>query len=153
MTQRKLLIEIAAGLFLIGGLTLQAQEKGAWRAASSNARTITGDLVISDEKLTVNFLSFTMVRIRALDKAEISAGFPQSNGQGSASLYRMDIPAARQFLKKNSLCGAESTEWMATYVVGRTLQLAFFSGQKPPVFTLDGIANSSDLCGTYAYAK
>jgi len=152
MNRRKLLA-IATGFFLIGSLTLQAQEKGAWRAASSNARAITGDIFLADEKLTINFLSYTMVRIRGLDKAEMSAGFPGSNGQGSASLYRMDIPASRQFLHKNSLCGGEDTEWMATYVSGRSLQLAFFSGQKPPVFTPDAISNSTDLCGTYSYAK
>jgi hypothetical protein len=42
---------------------------------------------------------------------------------------------------------------MATYVSGKTLQLAFFSGQKSPVFSLDAMANSTDLCGTFSYAK
>jgi hypothetical protein len=42
---------------------------------------------------------------------------------------------------------------MATYVEGRSLKLAFFSGQKAPVFTLDAISNSTDLCGTYNYVR
>jgi hypothetical protein len=42
---------------------------------------------------------------------------------------------------------------MATFVEGRELHLAFFSGEKVPVFTLDAISNSSNLCGTYAYTR
>jgi hypothetical protein len=42
---------------------------------------------------------------------------------------------------------------MAAYVAGRTLHLAFFSGQKMPVFTPDAIANSTDLCGTFSYVR
>ena len=142
-----------AASFLICCLTLAAQqEKGMWRAASSTAKSITGDIALSDEKITINFLSFTMVRVRALDKTELSAALDaDSKAAGTGSLYRMNIPASRKFLKKNSLCGAEDTEWMATYVAGRSLQLAFFSGQTPPVLTLDALANSSDLCGTYSY--
>ena len=39
------------------------------------------------------------------------------------------------------------------YIDGRTLQLAFFSGAKPPTFTPDAIATTTDLCGTYGYSK
>jgi hypothetical protein len=123
-----------------------------WRAASSNAKSITGDIALSNEKITINFLSFTMVRVRALETSELSAAFDaDSKANGTGSLYRLDIPSSRKFLKKNSLCGAEDTEWMATYVAGRSLQLAFFSGQKPPVLTLDALANSSDTCGIFSY--
>ena len=142
------------GSLLVYCLTLAAQEKGNWRAASSTARSITGDVALSDEKISINFSIFTMVRIRSLDKAELSAAFDaDSNADGSGSLYRLSIPAAKKFLHKNSLCGDEDTQWMATYVSGRTLQLAFFSGQTPPVFTTDALSASPDLCGTYAYVK
>jgi hypothetical protein len=144
--------KVIASSILFGCLTLAAQEKGMWRAASSNAKSITGDIALSDQKITINFLSFTMVRVRALEKSELSAAFDaDANAPGIGSLYRMDIPSSRKFLKKNSLCGAEDTEWMATYAAGRSLQLAFFSGQKPPVFTLDALANSSDTCGIFSY--
>jgi hypothetical protein len=141
-------------IFLIYCLPVAAQEKGVWRAASSNARSITGDLELSNEKITINFLSFTMARIRGLEKAELSAAFDaDSNISGSGSLYRLNVPSSRKFLRKNSLCGAEDTEWMATYVAGNSLQLAFFSGEKPPVFTLEALANSSDACGVFSYAR
>jgi hypothetical protein len=144
---------ITASLFLCC-LTLTAQEMGSWRAADSSARSVTGDVILSDEKLTINFTNFTMVQVRALSKAEGSALFnADGNADGSGSLYRMDISSAKKFLHRNTLCGAENTEWMATYVSGRSLQLAFFSGQTPPVFTTDALSTSTDLCGTYAYVK
>lgn len=144
---------IAASL-LIFCLTLAAQEKGVWRAASSNAKSITGDVELTNDKIAINFLTFTMARIRGLEKAELSAAFDaDTNANGSGSLYRLNVPAARKFLHKNSLCGTEDTEWMATYATGNSLQLAFFSGDKPPVFTLDALANSSDACGVFSYAK
>jgi|ERR1700678_2663759 hypothetical protein len=142
------------GSLLIYCLTVAAQEKGNWRAASSNARSITGDVALSDEKISINFLPFTMVRVRSLEKAELSAAFDaDSNANGSGSLYRLSIPAAQKFLHKNTLCGSDDTQWMVAYASGRTLQLAFFSGQKPPLLTLDAISNSTDLCGKYSYVK
>jgi hypothetical protein len=142
------------GSLLIYCLTVAAQEKGNWRAASNTARSITGDVALSDEKISINFSLFTMVRVRSLDKSEISAAFDaDSNADGSGSLYRLNIPAAKKFLHKNSLCGDEDTQWMATYVSGHALQLAFFSGEHPPTFTLDAIGNSTALCGTFSYEK
>jgi hypothetical protein len=142
------------GSLLIYCLTAAAQEKGSWRAASANARTITGDVALSDEKISINFALFTMVRVRSLDKAEMSAAFDaDSNANGTGSLYRLSVPAAKKFLHKNSLCGDENTQWMATYVSGRSLQLAFFSGEQTPIFTLDAIGNSTALCGTFSYGK
>jgi hypothetical protein len=142
------------GSLLLCCLTLAAQEKGYWRAASSNAKSITGDVTLAEEKITIDFISFTMVRVRPLAPAEVSALFDADpSAGGSSSLYRLDVPFSKKFLRKNSLCGGEDTEWMATYAAGHNLQLVFFSGQKPPVFTLDAISNSTDVCGTYAYVK
>lgn len=143
-----------AATFLLCCLTLTAQEKGLWGAVSSNAKSITGDVELSNERIGIDLMTFPMARIRSLEKAELSAAFDaDSNANGTGSLYRLNVPAARKFLRKNSLCGAEDTAWMATYVRGNGLQLAFFSGQKPPVFTLDALANSSDACGVFSYAR
>ena len=151
---RTTLHKAIAASFLLCCLTLAAQESGMWRASNSTAKTITGDIILSEEKITINFLGFTMVKIRSLDKAEVSAAFDaDSNANGVGSLYRLNIPGGRKFLHKNTFCGGEDTEWMATYLVGRSLQLVFFSGQKPPVLTLDAMANSTDLCGNYSYSR
>jgi hypothetical protein len=131
-----------------------AQEKGNWHAANSTAQTITGDIALADEKISISFSAFPIARIRTLQPSEVSAVFDtDSNASPSGSLYKLSIPASKKFLRKNSLCGAEDTQWMVTYVVERSLHLAFFSGQKAPVFTLDAIMNSTDLCGIFSYAR
>jgi hypothetical protein len=144
---------VVTASLLLTCLTLTAQEKGYWRAASPNARAITGDIVLSDSKLTINFSGFTISRIRALEESELSGAFNADPGTtGSGSLYRLAVPAAKVFLHKNTLCGTEQTEWMATYMAGRSLKVAFFSGQKPPVLTMDAMNSSSDICGLFTYA-
>jgi hypothetical protein len=146
---------LATTSLLLCCLTLAAQEKGNWRAASNNARAITGDVALADEKLFINFSGFTMSRIRSLEKPEISALFDADSTavDGTAGLYRLDIPASKKFLHKNTLCGSDDTQWMVAYASGRSLQLAFFSSQKPPLLTLDALSNSTDLCGKYSYIK
>jgi hypothetical protein len=135
-------------------LTVAAQERGIWRAASSTAQSITGDVALSEDKLSINFSGFTIAQIRALEPGELSAVFAAEGGAGgSGNLYRLRIPGDKKFLHKNTLCGSEDTQWMVTYVAGHSLHLAFFSGPKMPVFTPDAIANTTDLCGTFSYAR
>lgn len=131
-----------------------AQERGNWRAASETARSITGDVAFSNDKISIDFSSFPIAQIRRLQPAEVSAAFDlQSGATGSGNLYRLDVPATKKFLRHNTLCGSEDAEWVATYVVGRELQLAFFSGPAMPVFTPEAISTSSNLCGTYSYVR
>jgi hypothetical protein len=135
-------------------MCVNAQEKGMWRAANKTAQSITGDVALSDARLAINFSSFTIARIRDLNPGEVSSVFDaDSNAALGGNLYRLSIPAAKKFLHHNSLCGSEETQWMATYVADGTLHLAFFSGPKMPVFTADAIANTTDLCGTFAYVR
>lgn len=153
MKRDTLLCALAAAL-LFPCLVSVAEERGYWRAASSSARSVTGDIALGDEKLTINFYTTPVSRIRALEAAEVSSVFDiDSSTGGAGSLYRLDIPAEKKFQHKNSLCGAESTQWMVAYASGNSLQLAFFSGQKPPVFTFDAISNSTDKCGTFTYVR
>jgi len=143
-----------AGLVLTMGGPATAQELGYWRAASSSAQSVTGDVGFSDAKFTINFSNFAIVHAADLEPGQVSSVFDADSNSGTKGhLYKLDIPASRKFMHKNTLCGAEDTQWMATYVDGRTLHLAFFSGQKMPVFTLDAISNSSALCGTYEYTQ
>lgn len=149
-----MLLGAIVGLVLACCMTAAAQDQGYWRASSSTAKSITGDLTLSDEKLGINLTSFTIARIRALEQTEASALFdPDGTGKGSGSLYRLVVPAEKKFLHRNSLCGSDDTQWMVTYVAGRSLQLAFFSGQKPPVFTTAALADSTDMCGKFSYVK
>jgi hypothetical protein len=152
--KRETLPSTIVGIVLVCCMTAAAQDKGYWRAASSTARTITGDVALSEEKIAINLSNFTIARIRALQAGELSAVFDvDSNGSGNGSLYRLSVPASKTFLRRNTLCGSEDTQWMVTYVSGRSLELVFFSGQTPPVFTPDTVANSADLCGRFSYVR
>jgi hypothetical protein len=152
--KRETLLGVIVSSVLVCCMTAAAQDKGYWRAAGSTARSITGDVALSDEKISINFFSFTVAQIRGLEQGEASALFDaEGTAGGNGSLYRLIVPGSKKFLHKNSLCGSDDTQWMVTYVAGRSLQLAFFSGQKPPVFTPDAIANSTDMCGKFSYVR
>jgi hypothetical protein len=144
-------------LILILAFALHAvaqQDRGYWQAASNNASSITGDIAISESKLSINFKGFVIAPIRSLKPEEVSAVFDADvNTAGTGQLYRLDIPSTQRFLHKNTLCGEEKTQWMATYLAGRELRVAFFSGDAAPVLTFDAVAHSQDLCGTYTYAR
>jgi hypothetical protein len=152
--KRKTSFCIAAVLLLAAWVSLSAQELGYWRPASKTAQSITGGVAISDTKLSINFSNFDIVRARDLEPAEVSTVFDtDSGGSKKGRLYGLGIPAAKKFLHKNTLCGTEDTRWMVAFADGNSLQLAFFSGARAPVFTPDAISNSTNLCGTYSYVR
>ena len=143
-----------AVLLLSCSLCCAAQDQGYWRAASNSANDITGDIAISNARLTINFSAFTMAQIRRLTPAEAGAAFGADvNAGGTGSIYRLSVPAAKRFLHHNTLCGSEDTQWMATYVTGRRMQVAFFSGENLPVLTAESLADSTDVCGTFSYTR
>jgi hypothetical protein len=148
------LLRAAALLALSCCLSCAAQDKGYWRAASKTASSITDDIAISDAKITIDFFTFPLVQARTLVPAEVSAVFDADiNAGGTGNLYHVTIPATRRLQHHNTLCGTEDTQWMATFASGRSLQVAFFSGSEAPVFTMDALAKSTSLCGTFSYAR
>ncbi len=152
--QRDRLSGVVLGLVLACGVPAMAQELGPWRAANTPAESITGDVAFSETKLAINFNSFSIARIRALEPGEVSAVFDVDSSIGArGTLYRLSIPATKKFMHRNTICGAEDTQWVAAFVAGRNLHLAFFSGDKMPVFKPEVIANSTDLCGTFLYGR
>lgn len=151
---RERFVCVILGSVLACCVSAKGQEEGAWRASSQSAMSTTGDISISDEKLFLDLYGFPMARIRDLEPGEVSAVFDvDSNTGGRGHLYRLSIPGSRRFLHKNTLCGSDDTQWMAAFVEGRALHIAFFSGPKMPVFTPEAFANSTDLCGTFTYAR
>jgi hypothetical protein len=153
MMLKKMICAVAAFL-LACGVPVVAQEKGLWRAESSTAQSITGDVAFGGEKMSINFTTFVVAQIRSLDPGEVSAVFDaDSTAGGTGNLFRLDIPATKKFMHKNTLCGTEDVQWMATYVAARSLKIAFFSGPKMPVLALNEIANSTDLCGTFSFVR
>jgi hypothetical protein len=151
---RKFRLGAFAALLLFCSLPAVAQDKGYWRAVSSNAVAITGDLSISESRLSINMTAFSIAQIRPLKPSESSAAFDADPGEGgSGYLYRLNVPATGRFLHHNTLCGSDDTQWMATYVHERALRVAFFSGTDMPVITPDALANSTDVCGTFTYSR
>lgn len=145
---------VAALMFLIGSASASGQDKGYWRASSNNANQITGDIAISETRLTIDFLSYSLAHIRKLTQIEAGAAFDVDvNADGGGNLYRLLIPGDKRFLHRNTLCGSEQTQWMATYVEDRTLHIALFSGANMPVLTAEALSNSNEVCGIFSYAR
>ena len=143
----------AACIFVLPPV-LPAQEGGQWRAASTTAKGVTGDVAFTDTKIVLNFSGYTLAQIRTLASAEIAALFhADPNTPTTGNLFRTSIPGEKRFLHKNTLCGSEETQWVATWVSGKTLQMALFSGNTLPTLTPDALANATDLCGTYTYVR
>jgi len=154
MKKRTVARIVAASLLMAGAVVGAAQDQGAWQAASTNATSITNNIAISKDRLSIDYLTFPLAPIRTLKPVEVSAVFDADVNAGiSGNLYKLRIWANTRFLHKSALCGDQDTQWMATYVTGHTLKVAFFSGDDMPVFTFDAISNSTALCGTFAYAR
>lgn len=151
---KRFVLPAAFAMLLGATLPCPAQEKGLWRAASSNAVSITGDVEISATKISIDFSAFTIASIRTLSPTETSAVFAaESSGSASGNLYRLNVSAKHRFLHHNSLCGSDDVQWMVTSVAERTLYVAFFSGSNAPQFTAEALTNSTDLCGTFTYVR
>lgn len=155
---RSTLLSTIAALILTCSLSSVAQEspfpeKGYWRAASKTARDITGDVAFSKEKIAINFYSTPLAPISTLTPAQITALFGSADPAATGNLYRLSIPPTKTFLHRNSLCGGDETDWVATYVSGHTLQLAFLSNPKIPTLTPEALANATNLCGTFSYVR
>jgi hypothetical protein len=136
-------------------------DRGLWHASSKAAKSVTGDIVFTDYKITLDFFTYTIANIRSLTPAELAAAFDADPAPSAAAkpatiagtLYRLDIPGGKKFLHGTPLCGAEDTQWIATYTSGKSLELLFFSGNDMPVLTLDALTDAPNLCGRYAYTR
>ena len=149
-----ILWSVVVGLGLSCTVAGVAQEQGYWRAKSSTAKSVTGDVGLSGEKISINFATYWIAQIRTLAPAEISGAFGADvSAARNGNLYRLSIPGDKKFLHKNTLCASADTQWMATYVNGHELQLAFFSGSTPPVMTAEEMTNATNLCGVFSYVR
>ena len=103
--------------------------------------------------MSINFTAFTIAQIRSLKAEEALALFNPDNTTGGGNVFRVDIPGDKRFLRHNTLCGSESTQWIVTYAQGRNLEVAFFSGATPPVLTVDALNDATNLCGIFSYVR
>ena len=156
--KKRMMVTAVTGFVLVGVIcsTAQAnaQDAGHWGPATDRTSTMTGEITIAPTRLTIYEARFPTALVRKLAPVEVSAVFDADIHAGiGGNLYSLYLPPRANIPGGDPLCGREATKWMATYVSGRTLHVAFFSGDDAPVFTFDEIANSTALCGTYVYTR
>lgn len=145
---------VLAGVVCSAARVSAQEDRGLWSATSTNAHAVTGDITIGEAKVTLNFAPFPLAQIRRLKSVEVSAVFDADVNAGiEGTLYRLHVPPGKYIVRRNTLCGGEETQWMATYVTGHTLKVAFFSGDDMPVFTFDAMQNATTLCGKFTYGR
>ena len=154
MRKRAAIVIALAGMVCLAARVSAQEDRGLWSATSTNAHAITGDVSIGEAKVTLNFATFPLALIRRLKPVEVSAVFDADVNAGiEGTLYRLHVPPGKYIVRRNTLCGGEETQWMATYVTGHTLKVAFFSGDDMPVFTFDAMQNATTLCGKFTYGR
>ena len=92
------------------------------------------------------------IRLLKTEEAQLALFNPDSP-TGGGNIFRVEIPADKKFLRHNTLCGSESTQWIVTYAQGRDLHIALFSGATPPVLTVDALNDAPNLCGIFSYVR
>jgi hypothetical protein len=155
MTFRKYSLGIFLALSILPAVAQDRNpERGIWHASSKTAKSVTGDIASSNLKISIDFSPYTIANIRTLTPTELAAAFEAdpATPNGTGTLYRLLIPGNKKFLH-GTLCAATDTQWIATYLHGKTLQLIFFSGNNMPVLSVDALGNNSDLCGLYEYTR
>jgi hypothetical protein len=157
MTSRKPLTLLLALTLLPAAAHAQDHnpERGLWHASSKSAKTITGDVVFTDLKFTLDFFSYPLANIRPLTSPEIAAAFDAdaASNTSTGTLYRLSIPSSKTFLRGHPLCSGEETQWIVTHLSGKSLEILFFSGPAMPVLTPDALTNSPSLCGLFTYSR
>ena len=154
MRKRAAIVVVLAGVVCSAARVSAQEDRGLWSATSTNAHAVTGDITIGEAKVTLNFAPFPLAQIRRLKPVEVSAVFDADVNAGiEGTLYRLHVPPGKYIVRRNTLCGGEETQWMATYVTGHTLKVAFFSGDDMPVFTFDAMQNATTLCGKFTYGR
>ena len=156
--KKRMMVAAVTGFVLVGMICsaaqANAQDAGHWGPTTDRTATMTGDITIAPTRLTISQAKFPLALVRKLTPVEVSAVFDADIHAGiGGNLYNLYMPPRAYAPSGDPLCGREGTKWMATYVSGRTLHVAFFSGDEAPAFTFDEIANSTALCGTYVYKR
>ena len=93
-------------------VSVTAQDRGLWRAANSSAQSITGDVAISGDKLSINYTSFTIAQIRA---PRASRGWRSFRYGQQFREQRLSLPVKRTGNKK--IHAQEHSVWIRGYAV------------------------------------
>ena len=158
MTRPLFQLAVTLGISLMCTQGSAAQSSGLarkkWVAASTTAMSITGDIKISVNNLSMVGRDYPLTLIRDIDTEHlIDAGrIVDETKPADARIYRIKIPARVKLLNGNTLCGPKSANWMLTVTPNaHSLSLAFFSGDSEP--NLATASESTELCGTFGYFR
>jgi hypothetical protein len=134
----------------------QAQTQEKWVAMSHTAMSITGDITLSSDKLTMGGADYPLTLVRTIDAQHLSDVGRLFDGTKpiGASLYKTNIPATAKPLKGGTIC-AKGAKWLLTakgsspYDKKPELSLASFSSDAEP--NLATATESTELCATFTY--
>jgi hypothetical protein len=125
-----------------------------WVAASTTAMSITGDIKISPDRLSMVGRDYRLTLVRDIDAEHLSdAGkIVDATKPDRARLYRTIIPAQAKFVNGNTICGHKNANWLLAVTQNEhSLSLAFFPGDGEP--NLATASTSTELCATFEYFR
>lgn len=133
--------QILAAVFalLVAGATPALAEGDVYKAFSTTAESITGDISMDDFSIT--FANGKQLKFSAL----IGDHFVVDGERVNASVYGVEDPSDPELENGNRLCGAGDVTYLASWSGGEGLTVvAVFTGDEPP-------ASSSEMCASYTY--
>ncbi len=114
-------------------------EGDRYRAFSTTAESITGDISMDDFSIT--FANGESLKFAAL----LGDHFVVDGERVNASLYSVEDPSDPELENGNRLCGAGDVTYLASWSGGEGLTIvAVFTGDEPP-------ENSDEMCASYTY--
>ena len=131
-----------------------------WAATSNTAVSITGNILLTSQAITISHKQFPIEFVREIDKQDLNNNdklfepFMRYTFMKplAARLYKTLISRNVKFLNGNTICGpnADAT-WMLAAFAKDNLSLAFFSSTDEPNLDYKVVEVSHDLCGTFTY--
>jgi hypothetical protein len=128
---------------------------GTWLAVSRTAASITGNIVLTSDKITISHKSFSLMLVRDVDTQhleDVGKILDRLRPPSSARLYGTLISGRSSFLNGNTICGQKAdARWILAVSEKDELSLAFFSGSREPNLDYKVVNVGDYLCGTFAY--
>lgn len=132
---------LAATVVVAAAVAPALAQGDRYRAFSTTAESITGDIVLDD-------FSITFANGEALEfSALVADHFTVDGEQVNASVYSVADPADPVLENGNRLCGAGDVSYVANWAAGEGLTIvAVFTGDAPP-------ESSDEMCASYTYQE
>ena len=122
---------------------------------SNTALSITGTVRFSEKAIGINGKTYPLTLTHTLTATELqdSTTLFSIDTATSGYLFKVSIPGNAPMLNHNTLCSGACTWVLAVYTAPDQLNLAFFTGDASPGLAHGALMQSSNVSGTYWYAK